>query len=571
MRRTLNLLILLFTAVTVSAQSTFTSSLKAKPKKGATIYGVVECNGAPVEGVVVSDGYSVVKTDKHGVYNIASQKQNGNVFISIPRGYEALTAGDDVVPQFWAELSVEPQTAERHDFALKAVNNDNHIIVAVADIHLANRLNDVQTFRDSFVANLTAEIEQYRSKGIPVYTLSMGDNSFDIYWYDYLYDIGDFRRTLAEVKYPTPFFNTMGNHDNDGATPYDENTDFNAAAKYRKAFGPTYYSFNLGKVHYIMLDDMVYLNEPLATAKRGKGIVGARNHTTALTREQIDWLAKDLAIVTDKTTPIVIGVHSPIFRYVDQMDGTVECRLPAEQKAELTALLKDFSTVHILSGHTHRNRCCYGYRDSAQPDIANITEHTIAAVSGTRWHTSAFGGPQIAVTGEPAGCKIFKIDNTDIEWYFKATEFDAATQFRCFDMNTVRDYFKSSGELKVFFDHFPKRTNYANFKKDNAIMINVWDWAPDWKIKVTENGKELEVVRKRAENPQYMLSYEVPKSLWMLDLGSESRKKKVRHPHMFHAVASSPTSTVEVTVTDSFGNIYHQTMERPKPFSVNIE
>ena len=52
MRRTLNLLILLFTAVTVSAQSTFTSSLKAKPKKGATIYGVVECNGAPIEGVV---------------------------------------------------------------------------------------------------------------------------------------------------------------------------------------------------------------------------------------------------------------------------------------------------------------------------------------------------------------------------------------------------------------------------------------------------------------------------------------------------------------------------------------
>lgn len=102
-------------------------------------------------------------------------------------------------------------------------------------------------------------------------------------------------------------------------------------------------------------------------------------------------------------------------------------------------------------------------------------------------------------------------------------------------------------------------------------MIHVWDWAIDWKIKVTENGKELEVKRKKSENPQYVVSYDIPKRLWMFDLGSSSGNKAHKHPHMFHVVASSPDSTLEVTVTDSFGNQYHQTMVRPKPFSVNIE
>ena len=571
MKRLFLSILTLVCAATAVAQSTFSSTLAAKAAKGATVYGTVECNGTPLEGVAVSDGYNIVKTDSKGVYNLVSEKRNGSVFITIPSGYEAYTTGNDVVPQFWAHLTAEPTIAERHDFNLRKVDNNRHVIVAVTDIHLANRLNDVEVFTNSFVPSLTAEIEQYRKQGIPVYTICMGDSSFDLYWYDYNYDIGDFRRTLAKAKYPTQFFNSMGNHDNDGATPYDENTDFNATAKYRKAFGPTYYSFNLGKVHYIMLDNQLYLNEPNPKAKKASGIVGARNHTPAITREQMDWLAKDLATVTDPATPIIIGLHSPIFRYKNYMDGEIDIRLPEEQQQEFVALLKPFKSVNILSGHTHRNRCCYGYRDSSKPDIANITEHTVVAVSGTRWHTSAFGGPQIGVTGEPAGCKIFPIDGTDIKWYFKPTEFDASTQFRCFDMNAVRDYYRTNGELKVLLDHFPNRTNYANFKKQNAVIVHVWDWAPDWKISITENGKELEVIRRKLDHPHYMIAYDIPKRLWMFDLGSASGKKKANNQHMFQAIASAPDTTIEVVVTDCFGNEYHQTMERPKPFHLHIK
>ena len=397
----------------------------------------------------------------------------------------------------------------------------------------------------------------------------MGDSSFDTYWYDYLYDITDFRKTLQDVAYPTLFFNTMGNHDNDGATPCDENTDWNASAKYRKAFGPTYYSVNIGKVHYVMLDNIHYINKP--GGKKAKGIVGSRNYIHDFTPEQLAWLKKDLELITDKSTPIVIGVHAPIYRYKNGMKGKINISLSEPSASEFTALLRPFQNVHILSGHAHRNRTTYAAEDKSQPEIANIIDHNIVAVSGSLWYSSGFGGPMLGSLGEPAGCKIFTIDDKDIKWYFNPTQLPAKEQFRCFDMNAVRDYFKSNGEARVFFDKFPDRTDYAKWDVDNAVMIHVWDWANDWKIKVTEDSKELDVTRKKAENPQYVLAYEVAKRLWTFDLKSSSSKKKTRHPHMFHVTTSSPNSTLEVTVTDCFGNEYHQTMERPKPFHLHMK
>ena len=37
--------------------------------------------------------------------------------------------------------------------------------------------------------------------------------------------------------------------------------------------------------------------------------------------------------------------------------------------------------------------------------------------------------------------------------------------------------------------------------------------------------------------------------------------------HLFKAVASSPTSTLEIKVTDVYGNVYTETMQRPKEFT----
>ena len=60
-----------------------------KPDEGITLYGLVsDSEGNPLEGVVVSDGYSVVATDAKGVYQIVRDPSAKHVFISVPSGYE---------------------------------------------------------------------------------------------------------------------------------------------------------------------------------------------------------------------------------------------------------------------------------------------------------------------------------------------------------------------------------------------------------------------------------------------------------------------------------------------------
>ena len=154
-----------------------------------------------------------------------------------------------------------------------------------------------------------------------------------------------------------------------------------------------------------MLDNIHYINKP--GGKKAKGIVGSRNYIHDFTPEQLAWLKKDLELITDKSTPIVIGVHAPIYRYKNGMKGKINISLSEPSASEFTALLRPFQNVHILSGHAHRNRTTYAAEDKSQPEIANIIDHNIVAVSGSLWYSSGFGGPMLGSLGEPAGCKIF--------------------------------------------------------------------------------------------------------------------------------------------------------------------
>ena len=577
MKKNLLLTILLLAFTTASAQSTFTSTLKAKPSKGATIYGTVECNGLPMEGVAVSDGVNIVKTNKKGVYNLVSEKRNGNVFITIPSGYEATVAAGDVQPQYWAALTSDVEIAERHDFELTKVDNSKHVMLAITDIHLSHQLDDIAQFKNNVLPTIRAEVEKYKSQGIPVYTMCMGDSSFDLFWYDFRFDIHNFRNTIKQVGYPTPIFHTMGNHDNDGATIPNESTDFNATKPYREAFGPTYYSFNIGDVHYIMLDNIRYRNEKLKKMKKGKYIVGSRNYDHVVVEDQLEWLRKDLAMIEDKNTPIVVGMHAPVFRMASEHNSKDLYSYFTDSEGNRTlppalyfaSTFTEFKQVHFFTGHSHKLITTHCKEATDYPQIANIIDHNVGAICGAWWFTAAHGGPHLAPDGAPAGFKVFPVDGKNIEWYYTSADCGAEKQFRAFDLNCVRDYYKSNGEMRVLLGNNPERTDFAKVE-DNRVAIHVWDWAPDWKVSVTENGKPLKVVHEPMENPQYTVAYCVPKSIWRRDLRKNAFAKD-KTPHMFHVVASAPDTTLEITVTDSFGKTYTETMIRPKEFSKHIK
>lgn len=62
---------------------------RSRPTRASPSTGLVsDKEGNPLEGVVVSDGYSVVASDKKGVYQIVRDPNAKHVFISVPSGYE---------------------------------------------------------------------------------------------------------------------------------------------------------------------------------------------------------------------------------------------------------------------------------------------------------------------------------------------------------------------------------------------------------------------------------------------------------------------------------------------------
>lgn len=552
------------------AQSQHTSLLSAKAKGGANIYGVVECEGKPLQGVKVSDGTQIVLTDKNGVYSIKSDKAQGLVFICIPSGY--MTDVDEgAVPRMWAELTVQKQEAERHDFLLHKESNTRHAIIAVADIHISNQYDDVSQYTSKVVPQIARTVEEYKAQGVPVYCLNAGDSSFDLFWYDDLFEIADFKALMAKTKFPVPMFATMGNHDNDPSIGNTPDTDFRAAHKFRKMYGPTYYSLDLGEVHYIVIDDIIYYNEPkqgLKSSKPGRGVVGARNYDSHFTAEQLAWLEKDLKTV-EKDTPIVICTHCPMYAYKGATKSIftrfkVDGKANDEEALKVANLLKDFSEVHFITGHTHRNALCYGKDDTSKFPIANTIDHNIAALSPAFWRTPAYGGQDLGEDSGPSGYEVFDISGKELKWYFHGLGLSKEQQFRAFDLNAVREEYRGRTELAAYRTHYEKAFDFATVE-DNMVMIHVWAFDPKWKVQVWENGKELKVVRKAMENPQYNWSYRIPRSAWAHEWKKSYAPKKEHN--MFLVKASACDTTLEICVTDGFGREYRETMVRPKTFS----
>lgn len=163
------------------------------PDKGTTVWGVVTCDEKGVPDVVVSDGVLVTKTDSKGIYQLPSAKKWNYVFISVPSGYEVPSKG--VLPQFHAYLGADASSVERQDFELTYVGDQSkHKMLFLGDMHLANRTNDKSQF-----AVFTKDFNSYRNnhKSEKIYAMTLGDMTWDIYWYDRSYS---FPQYLDEIN-----------------------------------------------------------------------------------------------------------------------------------------------------------------------------------------------------------------------------------------------------------------------------------------------------------------------------------------------------------------------------------
>lgn len=517
--------------------------------EGASIYGLVTCEGKPLSDVVMSDGVEVVKTDENGVYRIASQKKFGYVFISVPSGYEPPLNG--VLPQNWKPLTRGSLTSERVDFTLNKIDNNIFTLYVMGDMHLAKKQNDINQFRD-FASSLMDDVNSGAGRQ---YGLTLGDMTWDYYWYRNSYSFAEYKAELNRDLSMICVWQTMGNHDNN----YREAGDFLMENAYREAICPTYYSYNLGSVHFVVLDDIDYKNTPASVDDASGNITKdyRSQYLVDFTKNQIDWLKKDLSFV-DKKTPVVISSHAPAYRpngatgYKDGLtshsDGSGDYGTAA-----FRALLSGYN-VHFFSAHTHNH---FTYDDSAN----GFYETNGASVCGTWWWSGYYTpGFNLSPDGTPGGYTICKFNGTDVTWQYKSAGADHSYQFRSYDMNEVQKVL--TDEIGGNKDDWKKMVDWTGSLSANSVLINVWAYDKNWKVTVTEGGKELATTAICAYDPLHMLVNSAPR----FKSGSTSFVTAY-WPHFFVVNTTSANSTLEIKVTDRFGNAYSETMARPKIFT----
>lgn len=522
-----------------------------KPDAGTTVYGIVSSAGVGVENVVVSDGAEVTVTNEKGIYQLKSAKKWGYVFISVPSGYEVPSVG--VLPQFHRALKNSADVVERADFKLEKVDGqDSYKIFMLGDMHLANRTGDLGQF-----AQFTSDLTDYmtRHKGEKMYALTLGDMTWDLYWYSNSYYFPQYLNTINSQIKNLQIFHTMGNHDND----FQTRSDYDAAVKYVDQICPTYYSFNIGKVHYVVMDDID------CSSYNG---TESRKYVASLSAEQLDWLAKDLSHVA-KTTPVVVAMHAQVF-----YPTTSGFKIDHDQVNTLRLFdILDGYTVRFVTGHTHK--LFNVTPDAPIVDGHNFREYNSGSVCASWWWSGNLTpGIHIGTDGTPGGYGIWDVTGTDFQCLYKSTGWPEEYQFRSYDLNNVHfsmaDVPLMPSDISASVKNaYMQYVNAYPQNNDNEVLINIWNWNSDWTLSVVdENRKTLPYTEVWAYDPLHIAALSVKR---FNNAGLKSTPSFItdKFTHFFKVKADDADTDLVITVKDEFGNEWTENMQRPKAFSTD--
>lgn len=425
---------------------------------------ITDNSGNPVPGVAVSDGYDVVITDENGVYQFAAHQDARLLSISIPAEYEIPYKNNR--PDMW--VRIDPTDYEiRNDFVLNKRSSivSDFTVFSLADTHVKTAEHYTRFSKETM-----ADLERTVNSGTydpDSFAVILGDIMFDNYT-----QVENVKASL--VRAPVPVFPCFGNHDSSSSVG---TTELDLISKYQQHFGPVDYSFNIGKVHFVFMKNMIYEGEkPYGTE--------GHHYAQGFLDHQVEWLKKDLAAVEDKENKMVIlCVHIPI-----RSSGNGS----KNYKAVVQQLLK-FGEVHVLSGHHHGV-----YNHIAQSD-KTVTgkifyDHNQIAAAGAWWQSN------LNPDGSPNGYMIYDISgNTLRNHTLKGTNLSSGYQMRVYDGG---ESFTVPVGDKEWLDNaynYTLRASWTdNLSADLAgkFVVHVFNAdVRDWNVYFVQNGVRTEMTR----------------------------------------------------------------------------
>ena len=537
-----------------------------KPTGKITVKGIVYGGGAnTLEGVVISDGLLCVQTDKNGYFELDSDLSRTKfIMASIPSGYYA-PVDTNGLPIFYYRVTDEDRKADlvKHTFEFYPITNnpDRYTLIVGADpqprssgagfdniaYHSLDICNDFYRDMREKAATITDR---------NVYGMMLGDivhenmSLFDTYITDGLSTLG------------FPMFNILGNHDNDKTAK----TDAEGRRSFEEKLGPTYYSFNIGKQHYVVLDNLIMKLD-------GSELTG---FDQGLTDEIWQWLQNDLQYV-DFSTTIMVAAHSPMFMLPSMSDRSNGA---SGHRSDYALLFSKFAKVHAWAGHSHTT---FNYNYPESHKLKNVEVHTVARSTGELWTN------EWQANSTPRGYTVVEVDGDEISWYFKPTiyqqkGFSGKTspkpeyKYRDWDFKDGIATMRSDGsilseayQMKVykpgeyndkFSDMYDAKTNTLTGKATNKyIYVDVFLWDDKWE-KPKYNGVTMSQVGYK--DAYSLMDFEIKYHYFtngykLKDYDGYGPNDNDTHT-IFRAYESKSSGSGTVTVKDRFGNEYSQSV-----------
>lgn len=328
-----------------------------------------------LRGMLVSNGDTIVVTDKHGRYQLPVIT-GSSVMPILPSDYTL--SGSKVVNSnfyYMGEGQVEDKAI---DFPMQRKKTSNRFMLnAVGDVQVGN-------YQELDYATRTLWPELLKSSDISI-NLFLGDlanNNLSIYQ-----DL----HTLME-HLPAPSWTVLGNHDRDV-----DSVRWRQYRTYGEVFGSDMYAFNEGRVHFIILNN-VY----------GKG---PRAYEGFLSERQLNFVRQDLKYVPQDHL-IVLSMHIP-FAFT-------------KNRQDLLNLLKGRGHVLAITGHLHQVG-----RFFQQGDGVTVHELGAGASCGFWWVGEKDGDgipAALQQEGTPRNYFVVEFNNTSYQLRCKAIGKDADRQ-----------------------------------------------------------------------------------------------------------------------------------------------
>lgn len=426
--------------------------------------GILDKGEPGIPGVPVSNQVEVILTDANGRFSLPVSEPT-IIFVTKPPDYSFPLNSTNYPLFYYIHCPKGSPTGLKYKgidptgklppllyFPLKKTDALETFDAIITGDPQTATLEEIDFFRDDIISKMMNHPAQFY--------LALGDNMYDDLS---LYE--ELNHVTAQLG--IPIYLVMGNHDMNYQVPGYQLQ----AETFKKWFGPDYYSFNYGRVHFIVLNSIKYQGWNTKENKKGK-------YTGYIHDQQMTWLKNDLAFVPEDFL-VVLTMHIPIHSEIYNDDYSI-----ITNRTELFKLLEKRNHLLALAGHMHYFE--YLELDQKTGWNSSISFPLIIANAGcgTWWHgpLNPRGIPLgLCTDGAPNGFFIFTFTGNQYTYRFYPSSSSSDTPFR---VNT------------------PARTVSISELPGLSININVFAGTPRTQVSYQlDNGPETPMTRTVMEDP----------------------------------------------------------------------